>query len=49
MDANSIEMVLGIALGLFLWYAAYKVARDIGTGLAHIVNWWADRRARAGR
>jgi len=36
-------------LGLFMWYAAYKVARDIGTGLAYLVNWWADRRARAGR
>jgi len=49
MSASMIEMILGIALGLFMWYAAYKVARDIGTGLAYLVNWWADRRARAGR
>ncbi|MEM0138525.1 MAG: hypothetical protein QW100_02205 [Thermoplasmatales archaeon] len=49
MSVSTIEMVLGIALGLFLWLAAFKVARDIGIGLAHLVNWWADRRARAGR
>jgi len=49
MSTSTIEMILGIALGLFIWYAAFRVARDIGIGLAYLVNWWADRRARAGR
>jgi hypothetical protein len=44
-----LEMFVGFLLALFMWFAVYKVARDIGTGLGMLVDWLRDRQEKAGR